>query len=473
MLHHYNVNTIYADQWSDVRLVSQSYSHRLTWSDLWAQHSEHRMLFPNLIVLILAYSTNLNTTIETFVAALMLLAAIALIIWSHHRRSSRAHWWYYVPVAALLLSLVQFQNSLWGFQMAWYLLLLMFAITVVLLDREPLSWFVLGVAGLSAIVGSFSLLQGLIIWPVGLWLLFVRRRPGSMMLAWVGAAVATTAAYFWGFNGRESPMKGGYLSAFEHPVQALKFVVVLLGEVIGQPIDHFGFAGFGSSGAFMVGLAMLLAVIVVLVRYGARRDESTGRPIGICLVFFGALFSVMITDGRMFEGGPFGGLINAAQSRFTTFTLLIPVGIYLVVLDSILEARHSVRPVGASPDTAASGEHVKARRRGRYPAALACIGAAALAVVAIVVVVGDLNSTDGARAFHSVLIFNSQVVANADKYPKSHLGDYLVNYEPPGTIRSLADFARLHHLSVFDTPEAAEYAEQGVPSGCYFCANGP
>jgi hypothetical protein len=475
MIHHFSVNTIYADQWSDVNLVSQSYSHKLTWSDLWAQHAEHRMLFPNLIVLGLAYSTNLNTTLETYVAAVMLLAAIALIIWSHQRRSHRAHWWYYVPVAALMLSFAQFQNSLWGFQLAWYLILLMFAITIALLDDRQLSWFVLAIAGLAAIVGSFSSLQGLIIWPVGLWLLFARRGPRAMMLAWVIAAVATTATYLWGFNGRESPMKGGYLSPFEHPVQALKFVVVLLGEVVGQPIDHVGFAGLGSSGAFVVGLAILLAVIVVLVRFGARRDNSTGRPIGMCLVLFGALFCLMITDGRLFEGGAFAGLINADQSRFTTYTLLIPVGIYLVVLDSILEARYSIRPVEARSDAdevpvASSVEHVTARRHKRFPTALAVIGAATLALVALVVV-GDINGTQGAGSFRSTMIFNSRVLVNADKYPKSDLGGYLVNYEPRGAIRSLANFARLHHLSVFDTPAAAQYAKQGMPGGCFFCTN--
>ena len=41
-------------------------------------------------------------------------------IWCHRRRSPSTPLLYYVPVAFLTLTLAQWQNTIWGFQMAWY-----------------------------------------------------------------------------------------------------------------------------------------------------------------------------------------------------------------------------------------------------------------------------------------------------------------------------------------------------------------
>jgi hypothetical protein len=60
LIAHYGVNTIYADQWYNVALVG----HHLNFSALWAQHAEHRMLVPNVIVVLLAHTTHLNIVFE-------------------------------------------------------------------------------------------------------------------------------------------------------------------------------------------------------------------------------------------------------------------------------------------------------------------------------------------------------------------------------------------------------------------------
>src|ERR1019366_8903735 len=91
-------------------------------------------------------------------------------------------------------------NTLWGFQMAWYLVLLGLAVALFLLDRPSLTWLVLAAAMAAAVVGSFSSLQGLLIWPTGLVLLYLRRRPWRMIVVWIISAVATGAIYFYNYN---------------------------------------------------------------------------------------------------------------------------------------------------------------------------------------------------------------------------------------------------------------------------------
>ena len=92
-IHQYAVNVPYFDQWySDIPLLGRFYSHTLTLGSLWAPHFDHRMLFPNLIVLALAQSTHFNIIFEDYLGGLFLVMAVGLIISAHKRRSPAMPW---------------------------------------------------------------------------------------------------------------------------------------------------------------------------------------------------------------------------------------------------------------------------------------------------------------------------------------------------------------------------------------------
>lgn len=134
-LHHYTLNVVHADQWSDVTLIGASYQGHFTLAALWAQHNENRLLFPNLIVLAMSRLDAFNVSAEEYLSAVFLLAAVALIIGAHKRRAPERPWIVYCPVVILMLSVVQAQNTLWGFQLAWYMVLFTLAGVIFLLDR--------------------------------------------------------------------------------------------------------------------------------------------------------------------------------------------------------------------------------------------------------------------------------------------------------------------------------------------------
>ena len=69
---HFGLNTIWIDQWNDLGVISRADSGHLTFSTLWAQHTDNRILFPNLVVLILAYTTHFNIVNEEFLSATIL-----------------------------------------------------------------------------------------------------------------------------------------------------------------------------------------------------------------------------------------------------------------------------------------------------------------------------------------------------------------------------------------------------------------
>ncbi len=135
LIHHYGVNAIWYDQWDDVNVIAHP-----TLSNLWLQHNEERIFFPNLIVVVLAHTTHFDIHIESYLGAVMLVGAAALFILTHRRRSPTTPWLLYCPVVIVMFSFVQAGNTLFGFQIAWFLILLALASVLFLLDWPELTW---------------------------------------------------------------------------------------------------------------------------------------------------------------------------------------------------------------------------------------------------------------------------------------------------------------------------------------------
>jgi hypothetical protein len=116
---------------------------------------------------------------------------------------------------------VQYQNALWGFQLAWYLVLVTAALTIYLLDRWVLTWPVVVIAIMSSVITSLSSLQGLLIWPIGLLLMFDRRRPLPFKIVWIVAAALTAVVYFANFNRPRPDLRSTRSSTLSTPPSSI------------------------------------------------------------------------------------------------------------------------------------------------------------------------------------------------------------------------------------------------------------
>jgi hypothetical protein len=442
LLQHYQVNTIWEDQWDDVQVIRESYLHFPDWSSLWAQHIDNRILFPNLIVIVLAHTVAFNITVEEYLSAFMLFAATALFIWAHRRRSPGTPLLYYCPVAFLTLTLAQWQNTLWGFQMAWYLVLLSLAVTIVLLDRPNLSWPIFVVAILVAVVGSYSSLQGLLIWPVGLVLLYNRRRRLSLFIVWIVTMGATVALYFYHFTTS---------AAFDlhfYPSWFVRFFVFTLGDVVGVPE---GFPAPPNAAVMTFGVVLLVLAVVALLKWGIARDELSGAPIGVALIVFGLLFDLLITQGRYWRGYFF-----ASQSRYTTYDILVLAGIYLAALDGAhSRARKNIDAVRAGNGWRSHPVIEPTKNASLWlKDQLDRINSRVvlwIAIVALVIQVGFSfhYALVGARKQYLAQVTAASVTRNFDRESGQALVNYLYFTQSSGWLRVEAQFLREHHLSLF------------------------
>ena len=444
LLRQYSVNVIFGDQWDDVTVIAHSYTHLFDWNSLWAQHNENRIFFPNLVVLVLARVTLFNTQIEEYLSTLMLIVATALFIWAHRRRASTTPWLYYCPVAILALSIVQYENMLEGFQMAWCLVYLSLAVVIVLIDRAPLTWIAFAGAIIAGVIGSFSSLQGLLIWVAGLVLLYHRHRRASFVVVWIVSAMASIVVYFHNFNTNEGSPSHAY--AFQHPFAAMKFFVFAVGDVLGYAQQN---AKPGNPGVLIFGMVLLVLALFTLVLYGVRRDRSGAAPIGVALICFGLLFDAMITEGRVIFGLP-----AASQSRYTTFDLLVPIGIFLALL---------VRPnLGTDPrpqPSDAEGIASQVIRQGQsgpgwIDKVAMPVARWTLAVIIVVQITSGLHfGLPRARELHASSEVAAHVLRNIDNTTDSTVEFPLDPFYPEAFVRQQARIAQKHHLSLFaNTP---------------------
>ena len=442
LIHRYGLNVIFYDQWNDVPLISHP-----TLGALWAQHNENRILFPNLVVLALARTTHFNIVDEELLSAVMLVAATALIILAHHRRSRATPWLAYVLLVVLLLSFVQDGDTLWGFQLAWYMVMLTLACCVFLLDRPVLTRVVYAAAVSSAVIGSFSSLQGLLIWPVGLLLLWQRRRSRAFLLAWVLSAFATTVIYLYGLNFSKANPNGTFV--LTHLPSAARFFFTAIGNIFGgQIINIYGTRvphspDIGSGSTIALGVMVFLIAAWVLAVYGTRRDERTASPVGVALVCFGLLFAMSLTAQRTASPG------SASLSRYTTFDLLILAGGYLALL-------------GKPPSNPRIGAW--------HPNHLWLPIARWILVVliALQVVLGTAEGLVYARSWERQEIVVADITVNMQKAPNALIGAEVVP-DPVSLsasflalLRHWAQLARRQRLSLFATDALPLYQETGI-----------
>jgi hypothetical protein len=443
LVQHYQVNAIWQDQWDDIVVIR----HFPSWSALWTQHTDNRILFPNLIVVALAHTVHFNVDIEEYLSAFMLFAATALFIWLHKRRSPNTPLLFYCPVAILALTLSQWQNALWGFQMAWYLVLLSLAVAMALLDRPhvpgPLGWprsawptFV--VAVLAGVVGSFSSVQGLLIWPVGLVLLYHRRWARWAVVTWLVAAGATASLYFYNFTPTRVFNPSYVLS---HAFHAVAVFVFALGDVVGvqerlQDPPNIAVMAFG--------VAILALAIFVLLRWGIHRDECSGAPIGIALIVFGLLFDALVTQGRYWLN-----FYAASMSHYTTYDVLVLAGIYMTVLTGARADAGSESILHGSDSDSHLHRLVSWIRGNMGRIDRRAVRRIALAAIVIQVVVAVPLGLKNARAFHQVYLTTARVTANIEHEPDSVLVRDLYYVQGPAWIRDQAQYLRSHDLSQF------------------------
>lgn len=316
------VNVPYWDEWSLVDLFKKAATYTLSWQDFWSQNNEHRVLFPKLVFIALAWCSSWNIKLELytsiFLAALTFWAIHKLALFQSELRDRRIYF-AGICTSICILSLVQWENWLWGYQLAWFLVNACFAIALlILVSRIADPWLKLAFAALCCFIASLSLAQGLLTWVAIIPALItswrgqkIRQRVVSFCV-WMGLFLACTYLYSIGYQKPTNHLDiYGYIRL---PALAANYFFTLL----GTPLLY------QSKYASVLGLVIFISFIGFVVYYVKCFKSPVAERLSpwISLGLFTILFAIITTIGRTGLG-----IEQATSSRYTTVSILLLVAL--------------------------------------------------------------------------------------------------------------------------------------------------
>lgn len=327
------VNMLFLDDWTGiVPLVRASYSGHLTLNLLWGQHNESRMFFVNFIFIFISLLTSLNVKILMYCSYFFLIGSCLLLYLLFQKNFKSL--WLFVPVSWSLFSLVQWGIALWGFELAWYLVLFFTLLSFYFLDKlqreEGNRVFNFLTSLFAGAVASFSSMQGLIVWPVGLFFIttmiwveenaHLKKVWRKRFYYWLSFGGIIFYTYFYGFHFSRMGNHANLYYVVDHIRSSLLFLLDNLGAIVPS-VGLFGSAVIGSIILFLVVSAFLAFA------FGLRREEQKRSAIYITLVLSGLAFDALILIGRSGYG-----LAKALTSSYSLYNLVLFIGIWLFFL---------------------------------------------------------------------------------------------------------------------------------------------
>jgi hypothetical protein len=315
------VNVPFLDEWTLAPLFAKLRTGELRFSDLWAQHNEHRIVFPRLVLLALGRLTHWNTRYECLAslafALITLFLVWRLLVRTVGRLDAGLAHSLAIPASLLMFSLAQYDNWIEGFQIAVHLNVLGAVLATWALARRPEGWGGIAVASAGAVIASLSLASGLVVLGLIPLALAAARPPHWARYAAATLVVAAGVAAFYFYGYHQPPEHPGLHPILSYPGAFVQYVLAYLGTPLGagQPILAMSWGLFGV-------LALGVSVLCVYTRV----PELRGALIPWCLLAGYVMLSAAGTGL-----GRFGlGVEQALSSRYASIAAVFWIGVSAV-----------------------------------------------------------------------------------------------------------------------------------------------
>ena len=322
-----------------------------------AQHNEHRLVVARLFFLFDQFCcSGTASSVAIFIPAIQLLHAIALWRLSLHVPGlHKSTTWYLGAISlAAMFSSQQFANFTWYFQIQFVAVYFGATISCLALMKTTTaisaarSQFVsLGITILLAFATTYSMANGLLIWPILVSLALCFGSPRRHWLTLAAFGVCSWIAYFTGYvRPADHPSP---LGALLHLPAFFRFGVTVLGSPFADVISKLSAgaqATFVEDTAALIGvLGLLIALPVFVSQFHARRSRPHYSRAE--LVYWHLLSFVLLSISLIASGRYTFPVSEALTSRYTTpgllFWLLL---VTLVVIRSASASSRNIRLSG-------------------------------------------------------------------------------------------------------------------------------
>ena len=316
----FSVNVPIDDEWRLANLFEKIAAGNINFNDFWALHSNHRIVFPKIIIAVLAFASQWNINYQLCLSiGLAVITFIAMYSLSSMQvKNAGDNLWHLANILTciLLCSLVQYENWLWGFQLAWFLVNLCFvsAVYALLSNHKLLPYIKISIAAVFCFIASFSLAQGLLSWLAAIPAVVAIEgnvaQKRKRLIVWMLLFVATCAIYSIDYHPSR---KTSIISLLNKPLVVIDYFLSLLGSPIVRLSGISALVGL-----LIFGIFLFLAVHFV-IKISEHREALPWLSIGL----FSVLSALFITAGR----AEFGAIQAIESSRYTSNSILLLIAL--------------------------------------------------------------------------------------------------------------------------------------------------
>ncbi len=323
-IQHYGVNVVFWDEWAVVRLYEDLVSNGFSFAKLFAQHNEHRMFFPNIIMLLTSYFTGWDVKAEMYISACMLSITYYVCVKTAIGKKVKNFTGKDALFAALtggcLFSACQWENLLMGFQLAWYLIVISVIFSLVFYAKYYEKGRIMdgSVSLVFATVATYSSLQGIAVWfmlaALYLFLSLSIRKWGSLkkILPFGMVGAVEIAFYFYKFTMVQQHEQYRMINI----AQCLEFMMKQIGYIFNNSNERV---------SLLLGTMLFLAAILLMfyLIYTKKGDQYV-MPVGMMMFGMGVILMISIGRSNL-----------ALTSRYTTYALMILIGWLAIIYREI------------------------------------------------------------------------------------------------------------------------------------------
>lgn len=319
LLFRFSVNFPYWDEWEIPTLIQKIDTNKFSILDFFAQHNEHRLFFPRIIILFNFYLTRWNIKYElafSFFLGICIFSFSVFYLKKIRNDISAASIFPYLPALSLLIfSLNQFDNWFIGWQLQIFLNIITVVLGIYFLTKDttnPTRDFVLGI--FCGIIATFSFANGLIFWFVGMIIIVLTKhfKKKLFTLSWFLISLFVLTLYFYHYV---KPDNNPSLTAFTYSFfNFVQYVFVYIGGPLGVD-DRTRALNFGIVNCI---------IFIYLIKRLAKIQIAILIPI-IAIWCYAFLSALMTGIGRFGFGDK-----QIVSSRYITVANLSWISLYFL-----------------------------------------------------------------------------------------------------------------------------------------------
>jgi len=317
----FSVNVPFGDEWALPVFFEKVALGSANFTDFFAQHNEHRMFFPKIIFIILAFSSKWDVRLEMYFSiflAMVSFCAMYRIAANSQNQDSKLFHLFNIATCILIFSLVQRENWLWGFQVAWFLIntCVILAVFFLVVPTRLLPSQRLYLSAICCFIASFSSAHGLLSWiallPTVASVQGSARQRKVRLSLWMALFFLSLFIYLIGYV---KPSHHPDIFFFlKEPLIATTYLLTLLGNPIGKLIIPDVIFGL------IIAATFVLFNIYYLKNY--KSEFAHDAAPWLSLGWFATLFALMTTLGRAGFG-----VEQALSSKYTTGCVLLVISL--------------------------------------------------------------------------------------------------------------------------------------------------